>query len=134
MRLAIARRCSRPTAARCVFYSNREGNWGAWTIAIDGGGLRKITGPASGVMYPQVSSKDDRVIFVPITAEPGRFSVPFAATAAGASPTPLPGTAIGGKIVQSNRMVARRRAAGGLPPGGQRTGTGIGVYDIAAKP
>ena len=39
-----------------VFYSSREGNWAAWIIGVDGGGLRKITGPDSGVMYPQIST------------------------------------------------------------------------------
>jgi tricorn protease len=51
-----------------VFYSSREGNWGAWTIGVDGGGLRKITGPDSGVMYPQISPSGNRIVFAGISA------------------------------------------------------------------
>jgi Tol biopolymer transport system component len=115
-----------------VFYSNRDGNWGAWTIAIDGGGLRKIAGPASGALYPQVSAKDDRVIFVPITASLGMFAVPFT-SATGTQPTALPGSAIDGKsFMQAAWSPDGTRLAGCLRSDNGR-GTGVAVYDLAAK-
>ena len=121
-----------PDGRSLLFYSNRDGNWGAWTIAIDGGGLRKITGPASGVMYPQVSSKDDRVIFVPITASLGVFSVPFASKAE-AQPAPLPGTAIDGKSFSNTAWSPDGARLAGCLRADNGKGTGIGVYDLAAK-
>ena len=52
-----------PDGRSLVFYSNRDGNWAVWTIGVDGGNLRKVTGPASGAIYPQVSPKGDTVVF-----------------------------------------------------------------------
>ena len=40
-----------PDGRSLVFYSNRDGNWPAWIVGIDGSGLRKIAGPPSGAMY-----------------------------------------------------------------------------------
>ena len=62
-----------PDGRSLVFYSNRDGNWAAWTVGIDGGGLRKIVGAESGVMYPQVSPGGDQVVFASVSTRLGLF-------------------------------------------------------------
>ena len=84
------------------------------------------------MMYPQVSAKDDRVIFVPITASLGVLSVPFASTA-GASRAPLPGTAIDGKSFTNTAWSPDGARLAGCLRADNGKGTGIGVYDLAAQ-
>ncbi len=112
-----------------VFYSSREGNWAAWTIGVDGGGLRKITGPDSGVMYPQISPSGDRIVFAGISAALGLFSAPLTP---GAVPTALPGTTIDGQSFSQTawspdgaRLAGSLRLESGHP-------AGVAVYDLSA--
>ena len=117
-----------PDGRSLVFYSNRDGYWGVWTVGIDGGGLRKITGPEASVMYPQVSPKGDALIFAQVSAALGLFSVPLN----GGSPTPLPGSIIDGKsFMQSAWSPNGSRLAGVLRSDNGRP-SGLGVYDLAA--
>ena len=121
-----------PDGRSLVFYSNRDGNWAAWIVGVDGGGLRKLAGPASGVMYPQVSPKGDVLIFVPISARLGVFRAPLKPDA-DAVPTLLPGTTIDGKSFSvavwspdGARFAGPLRSDNGRP-------SGVGVYDIGAQ-
>ena len=71
-----------PDGRSLVFYSNRDGKWGAWTIGVDGGGLRKIVDPAGGAVYPFVSPKGDTIVFV---GDDGRsaFTAPVSSALSG---------------------------------------------------
>ena len=40
-----------PDGRSLVFYSNRDGNWALWMVAMDGGNLRKVAGDESGAVY-----------------------------------------------------------------------------------
>jgi eukaryotic-like serine/threonine-protein kinase len=121
-----------PDGRSLVFYSNRDGNWAAWIVGIDGGGLRKVTGPASGVMYPQVSPKGDALVFAAISARLGMFLAPLASDSA-ASPKPLPGATTGGKsFSQTTWSPDGARLAGSLRSDNGRP-SGVGVYDIAGQ-
>jgi Tol biopolymer transport system component len=121
-----------PDGRSLVFYSNRDGNWAAWIIGIDGGGLRKVTGPASGVMYPQVSPKGDMLIFAPISAKLGMFLAPLVSETE-APPTSLPGATTSGRSFSQTawspdgaRLAGCLRSENGRP-------SGIGVYDIGTQ-
>ena len=121
-----------PDGRSLVFYSNRDGNWAAWIIGIDGGGLRKVTGPASGVMYPQVSPKGDMLIFAPISAKLGMFLAPLVSETE-APPTSLPGATTSGRSFSQTawspdgaRLAGSLRSENGRP-------SGIGVYDIGTQ-
>ena len=118
-----------PDGRSLVFYSNRDGQWAAWIIGVDGGGLRKITDPPGGAVYVFVSPKGDQVVFA---AGSGRamFSAPVASAPAPA--TELAGTATGGKFFNPT---------GWSPDGAQLTGrlmsdsgrtSGVAVYDLGA--
>jgi Tol biopolymer transport system component len=48
--------------ASIVFYSNRDGNWAAWTMRTDGSGLRKLSSFPASVIYPIASPVDDRIV------------------------------------------------------------------------
>ena len=119
-----------PDGRSLVFYSNREGQWGMWGIGVDGGGLRKISLPAGGAVYPIVSPKGDTIAF---SGDNGRssFTLQMSATAAG-EPTPLPGASVDGKYFTATAWSSDGgRIAGFLVTDSGRP-AGIGVYDVAA--
>jgi serine/threonine protein kinase len=120
-----------PDGHSLVFYSNRDGNWGLWTVAIDGGNLRKIAGDEAGAVYVNLSPAANTVIFV---ATSGRavFSVPLA-PAAGSSPTLLRGTQTEGKYFTPTAWSPDgARLAGPLVTESGRS-AGIGIYNLAAQ-
>ena len=84
-----------PDGRSLIFYSNREGKWGAWTIGVDGGGLRKIIIPAGGAVYPFVSPKGDTIVFV---GDDGRSAFTAPVSPSTGQPTPLRGDSVGGKF------------------------------------
>jgi serine/threonine protein kinase len=119
-----------PDGRSLIFYSNREGKWGAWAVGLDGGGLRKITIPAGGAVYPFVSPKGDTIVFV---GDDGRsaFTAPVSPASTG-QPTPLRGASVGGKYFTAtswsrdgSRLTGYLVTESGRP-------TGVGVYDFAA--
>jgi eukaryotic-like serine/threonine-protein kinase len=118
-----------PDGRSLVFYSNRDGQWAAWTIGVDGGGLRKIADPPGGAVYAFVSPKGDQVVFA---AGSGRamFAAPIASTPAAA--TELPGTATGGRFFNPTgwspdgaRLVGRLMSDSGR-------NSGVATYDLNA--
>src|SRR5206468_3643224 len=120
-----------PDGRSLVFSSNRDGQWAAWIIGIDGGGLRKITDPPGGAVYVFVSPKGDQVVFA---AGSGRamFSAPVASAPAPAPATELPGTAIDGKFFNPTGWSPDgARLAGRLMSDSGRT-SGVAVYDLRA--
>jgi Tol biopolymer transport system component len=119
-----------PDGRSLVFYSNRDGNWALWGVAMDGGNLRKVAGDESGAVYVNLSPKGDTVIFV---ASSGRavFSVPLVPP--GASPTPLRGTQAEGKYFTPTAWSPdAARLAGPLVSDSGRS-SGIGIYDLVAE-
>ena len=119
-----------PDGRSLVFYANREGGWGVWTVGVDGGGLRKIIVPAVGAVYPIVSPKGDTIVFV---GDDGRtaFTIPVS-VAPGVEPTPLRGSSIDGKYFTATAWSSdARRITGYLVTESGRP-SGVGVYDVAA--
>lgn len=56
----------------------------AWTVNADGGGLKKITGTAGGVIYPTFSPNADRLVVT--TTSPAGVSMTTIATDGTAGP------------------------------------------------
>jgi Tol biopolymer transport system component len=118
-----------PDGRSVVFYSNRDGQWAAWMIGIDGGGLRKITDPPEGAVYVFVSPKGDEIVFA---AGSGRamFSAPIASAPVPA--TLLAVTATDGKFFNPTGWSPDGvRMAGRLMSDSGRT-SGVAVYDLRA--
>jgi Tol biopolymer transport system component len=121
-----------PDGRSLLFYSNRDGNWAAWMIGVDGSNLRQITKPAGGAIYPIISPKGDRIVFVSDSAKRGVFS---AAVGSGSEATPaqLPGTTTGGRhFSQTGWSPDGSRLAGYLSSDSGRP-SGVAVYDLAAR-
>ena len=119
-----------PDGRSLVFYSNRDGNWALWMVAIDGGNLRKLAGDESGAVYVNLSPTGDRVIYV---ASSGRavFSAPLAP--AGAPSLTLRGTQVEGKYFTPTAWSPDgARLTGPLVSESGRS-AGIGTYDLAAQ-
>ena len=52
-----------PDGRSLIFYSNRDGNWAVWMVAIDGANLHKILGTPNGATYPQISPEGEAVVY-----------------------------------------------------------------------
>ena len=111
-----------------IFYSTRDGNWAAWTVGLDGGGLRKLFGGPAGVVYIYPSPKGDRAAFV---GNDGRdnYMTPLPPPPE-TSPTKLPGTAVDGRYFavsawspDGTHLYGSLGSASNLP-------AGIGTYDL----
>jgi eukaryotic-like serine/threonine-protein kinase len=119
-----------PDGRSVVFYSNRDGVWALWMIGVDGGGLRKITGPKGGAVYANVSPSGNTVVFVADSARQV-FSAPL--SAAESTATLLSGTETDGKFFgPTGWSPDGTRIAGPLMPYSGRP-SGVGVYDVTAR-
>jgi serine/threonine protein kinase len=118
-----------PDGRSLVFYSNRDGDWAAWIIGVDGGGLRKVAGPA---YYPKVSPKGDSIFFSTDSEKVGLFRASLAANTA-TPPTLLSGASTGGKDFSLTALSPDgARLAGYLVSESGRP-FGVAVYDIGAQ-
>jgi eukaryotic-like serine/threonine-protein kinase len=117
-----------PDGGSLVFYSNRDGNWALWMVAIDGGNLRKVAGEEPGAAYVNLSPKGDTVIFV---ATSGR-SV-FSAPLAGGSPTPLRGTHIDDKYFTPTAWSPDGARLAGPVVSESGRSSGIAIYELAQQ-
>jgi TolB protein len=117
-----------PDGRSLVFYSNRDGNWALWMVAIDGGNLRKVAGEGPGAAYVNLSPKGDSVIFVSTS---GRtvFSAPFA----GGAPTPLRGTQTGDKYFTPTAWAPDGERLAGPVVSESGRSSGIAIYDLAGQ-
>jgi Tol biopolymer transport system component/tRNA A-37 threonylcarbamoyl transferase component Bud32 len=111
-----------------LFYSNRDGAWAAWTIRLDGSGLRRIAGSSKGLVYPLPSPVDDRIVFT--TSNDMEL---YLADFAGAEPQILPNSiSPRGGLNGSAFSPDGRKVAGPInAPSGR--GAGVGVYDLQAR-
>ena len=110
-----------------VFYSNRDGSWGIWTVRPDGSNLRKLGSIPGGGAYPVASPNDDRVVFSGTFTTGGVFSVTLAG---GREPALLPGTKSGtGYFFATSWSKDGARLCGPLVSASGRA-YAIGVYDL----
>ncbi|MBA2597805.1 MAG: PD40 domain-containing protein, partial [Chloroflexia bacterium] len=119
-----------PDGRSLLFYSNRDGNWAAWMVGVDGGGLRKVAALANnGVVYPLISPKGNEIVFTTARND-GAFLVPLGSSSE-AAPVELPGATIDGTSFAATDW---------SPDGSRLTGQllksgvpwGVGVYDLRA--
>ncbi|MBA2304924.1 MAG: serine/threonine-protein kinase [Acidobacteria bacterium] len=117
-----------PDGRSLVFYSNRDGKWGAWSVGIDGGNLRKIEGATLGTIYPQISPKGDAIAYSGDTGR-GVFLLPLQSKP-GSTETQLPRTQTEGRhFVPTGWSPDGSRLTGQLLSDAGRP-SGVGVYDL----
>jgi len=122
---------SAPDGRSLFFYSNRDGRWAIWTIGVDGGGLRKVSGPPTGAVYVNVSPKGDRVAF---SDDAGRevFTVPVA-PGSETAPTKLTGVATGsGRAFTATGWSPDGSRLSGFASGPSGRPAGVGIYDFGS--
>jgi Tol biopolymer transport system component len=106
-----------PDGSRILFYSNRDGEYDAWTIRPDGGGLTRITRIPFGVNFPKVSPDGRWLAFVTDSGRSGgiadlRAPLPIAAS------EPIPNVARGRFYPRSWSPDSRLLAGGAFGVGG----------------
>jgi eukaryotic-like serine/threonine-protein kinase len=116
-----------PDGRSLLFYSNRDGNWAAWMIGVDGGGLRKVAAPGTGVIYPLLSPKGDEMVY---TSDDNRaaFLVRLDSSLTG-TPVELRGGITDATFSPTGWSPDGRRLAGQLLKG--TAYWGVGVYDLS---
>ena len=125
-----------PDGRWLVFYSNRDGKWGAWMVGVDGGNIRRISGPTIGTIYPQVSPKGDAIVYSGdvYSGDGGRgvFSVPLPSKPE-STQTQLPRMQIEGlHFVPTGWSPDGTRLTGQLLSDAGRP-SGVGVYDLGTQ-
>ena len=118
-----------PDGRSLVFYSNRDGKWALWIVGVDGGGLRKVTGPDDGAVYSHLSPKGDTVVFTN-DAGHGLFAAPLLSTPSGA--TELPGSETDGKYFNPTGWSPDGMRLSGILTSRSGRPSGVGVYDLNA--
>jgi dipeptidyl aminopeptidase/acylaminoacyl peptidase len=120
-----------PDGRSIVFYSSREGQWGLWSVGLDGGGLRKLAMPRGGAVYPVVSPKGDRIAYV---GDDGRssFTIPFAAGKT-LEPIVLEGTVVDGRYFAPMDWSRDATKLAGSVASGSGRPAGVTLYDLATK-
>jgi len=118
-----------PDGRSLLFYSNRDGNWAMWTIGVDGGNLRRLASPPSGVVYVQVSPTGDQVVF---ESSSGReaFSLSLGPNGAG-SPRRLEGTVIDKTYFTPMGWSTDGKTLAGVLAADSGRPAGVAVYDLA---
>jgi len=117
-----------PDGRGLVFYSNRDGKWALWTIGVDGGGLRKGSGPPSGAVYAFVSPKGDQVVFAAQSAQ-SAFLISFSGSD---TPTELPGTSLDGKHFNPTHWSPDGTKLAGMLVSTSGRVSGAATYDLTA--
>ncbi len=117
-----------PDGKSLLFYSNRSGDWQAWTVGLDGSGLRQLGKAPDSVVYPIMSPSGDRIVFTGSTS-----SRPFQMALPSGEISPVPGATIDGEgwlptswSRDGARIAGPITSASGAP-------AGVAVYDLATK-
>ena len=121
-----------PDGRSILFYSNRDGQWAIWGIGVDGGGLRKVSGPSSGAVYVSVSPQGDRVAF---SNDSGNemFTAPVAGGPQSA-PTKLAGATIeGGQVFAATAWSPDGSRLSGIVNGLSGRPAGVAIYDFGTR-
>ena len=113
-----------------LFYSNRDGMWAVWTIAEDGGNLRKVAGPSVGAVYPQVSP-DGRTTVFTASVSGDVFSQPIGSNAV-TRPTKLAGTSPAEGFLTVTAWSPDGLHLAGYVNSKSGRAVGVGVYDLTA--
>jgi Tol biopolymer transport system component len=111
-----------------VFYSTRDGDWAAWVVGIDGGGLRKVAAVPGGVTYPIFSPKGDMIAFSGLSQKV--FTAAFPPESA-TTPIELPGTMLGSDRFKPTDWRDGTRLAGQLLSASGLS-VGVAIYDLAS--
>jgi Tol biopolymer transport system component len=123
-----------PDGTALVFYSNRNGSYGAWSIRPDGSGLTRLTPDANhGFIYPTVSPADGTLSALSdlSTLEAFLLRPPFPATSDRIML--LRGTADAGGSLSPTLWSPDGSLLSGAWVSASGDPFGIGVYDVAAK-
>jgi Tol biopolymer transport system component len=117
-----------PDGRSLVFYSNREGKWGAWTVGLDGGGLRKLVDAPRSAVYVVLSPSGDAMVF---TGDTGRdvFHSPVPATG---PPTELQGTVVNDNAMGPTSWSPDGRQLAGMMASPSGRTLGPAIYDFAS--
>ena len=116
-----------PDGRSLVFYSNREGKWGAWIVGLDGGGLRKLVDAPSAV-YAVLSPGGDAMVF---TGDSGR-DVYHSPLPAKGPPAELQGVVVDGNAFGPTSWSPDGKQLAGMVSSPSGRTQGAGIYDMAS--
>jgi Tol biopolymer transport system component len=120
-----------PDGRSLLFYSTRSGIWAPWMVDLDGGNLRLIKSPATGIIYPIISPAGDTIVFGGDATQSGCYVMKLGAP--DAAPTQLNVTLPDGRSLAASAW---------SPDGARLTGylqskfgrpAGVGMYDLRSK-
>ncbi len=121
-----------PDGRSLLFYSNRDGSWAAWMVDLDGGNLRQVAKPASGLIYPIISPTGETIVFGADSTQAGGYTIKLGA-GPGSAPTALATTLPDGRDLAVSswspdglRLVGYLQSKFGRP-------SGVAVYDLSSK-
>lgn len=119
-----------PDGRTLTFYSNRDGDYGAWSIRPDGSGLAMLARSLPlGLIYPAISPADGRLSLWLLDGRPALARPPFPASLEGLDP--LPNITLPEGMLFPTLWSRDGRFLSGplMGPGGRPAG--VGVYDLS---
>ena len=114
-----------------VFYSNRDGGWGAWTVRADGASLRKIATLPEPCIFVLASPVDDTVVCSSVAVKNNVFVIPLNPDPA-VSPVKLPNVGTPAGTLSATAFSPDGLRLAGILQGGTGRTTGVAVYDLRA--
>jgi Tol biopolymer transport system component len=123
-----------PDGTALVFYSNRGGQYAAWSIRPDGSGLTKLVDdPKRGFIYPAMSPVDGRVSALPDNRSSEAFFLVPPFPASGDRIKIVANTAVdGGSVFGSLWSPDGKWLSGSWVPPGSGEPAGVAAYDVTA--
>ena len=117
-----------PDGKALTFYSNRDGQYGIWSIRPDGSGLTKLIAGAEGMLYGVMSPTDGRLFFRGLADEAFFLKPPFPAQRERAQK--LPNTEVDGGAIAPSVVSKDGRYLSGAWVAGSGGPSGVAVYDL----